>query len=62
MCIKVDSNNAMKTGIQTSIDFLKSIKPFLTNKRFLKNMEITLAEKDKLVTEEKKFVRIFIDH
>ena len=52
----------MKTGIQTSIDFLKSIKPFLTNKRFLKNMEITLAEKDKLVTEEKEFVRIFIDH
>ena len=44
------------------VDFCKSIKWFLTNELFLWNMEIMLAEKDILVTEEKEFVRIFIDH
>ena len=48
--IKVYSNNATKIGIQTNIDFWKLIKSILTNKGFLENMEIKLAEKDKLVT------------
>ena len=52
----------MKTGVQTYKDFWKLIKPFLTNKRFLENAEIMLAEKDNIVTEEKELVRIFNDH
>ena len=52
----------MKTGVQTYKDFWKLIKPFLTNKGFLENAEIMLAEKDNLVTEEKELVRIFNDH
>ena len=32
-------------------DFWKLIKPFLANKGFLKNEEIILDEKDKIVTE-----------
>ena len=51
----------MKTGVQTYKDFWKLIKPFLTNKGFLENAEIMLAEKDNLVTEEKELVRIFND-
>ena len=55
-------NNATKTGIQTNKDFRKLIKPFLTNKRFLENAEIVLAEKDEIVTEEKELARIFNGH
>ena len=52
----------MKTGVQTYKDFWKLIKPFLTNKGFLENAEIMLAEKDNIVTEEKELVLIFNDH
>ena len=48
--IKVYSNNVTKIGVQTNTDFWKFIKSLLTNKGFLENMEIKLAEKDKLVT------------
>ena len=44
------SNNVTKIGVQTNTDFWKFIKSLLTNKGFLENMEIKLAEKDKLVT------------
>ena len=60
--IKVYFNNVTKTGVQTNTDFWKLIKPFLTNKEFLENAEIMLAEMDKIVTEEKELVRIFNDH
>ena len=43
-------------------DLWKLIKPFLTNERFLENAEILLAEKDKIVTEEKQLVRVSNDH
>ena len=59
--IKVNSNNATNNGIQTNVDFWKLVKPFLTNRGFFENIEIMLAEMDKLVTEEKVFVRIFND-
>ena len=60
--IKVYSNNVTKTGVQTNMDFWKLIKLFFANGGFLENMEIMLAEKDKLVAEEKVFVRIFNNH
>ena len=59
---KVYSNNVMKTGVQTNIGFWKLVKPFLTNGGLFEKMDIMLAEIDKLVTEEKVFVRIFNDH
>ena len=43
-------------------DLWKLIKPLLTNERFLENAEILLAEKDKIVTEEKQLVRVSNDH
>ena len=43
-------------------DLWKLIKPFLTNERFLENAEILLAEKDKIVIEEKQLVRVSNDH
>ena len=60
--IKVYFNNMTKTGVETNKDFWKLIKPYLTNKGFLENIEIMLTEKDKIVTEERKLVRIFNDH
>ena len=51
-----------KTAVQTNTDFWKLVKPFLTNKGFFENVEIMLTEKDKIVTEEKKLVKIFNDH
>ena len=51
-----------KTNVQINKDFWKLIKPFLTNKGFLKNGEIMLTEKDKIVTEEKEYTRIFNDN
>ena len=52
--IKVYFNNVTKTRVQTNKNFWKLIKSFLTNKVFLENAEIILAEKDKIVTEEKE--------
>ena len=60
--IKVYFNNVTKTGVQTNKDFWKSIKPYLTNKGFLENVEIMLTEKNKIVTEEKEPVIIFNYH
>ena len=60
--IKVYFKNVTKTDVRTNKDFWKLIKPFLTNKGFLENAEIMLAEKDNIVTEEKELVRIFNDH
>ena len=60
--IKVYFNNVTKTGVQTNKDVLELFKSFLTNKEFLKNVEIMLAEKNKIVTEEKELARIFDDH
>ena len=51
-----------KTGVQTNKDFWKLIKPYLTNKGFLENLEIMLTENNKIVTEEKEPVRIFNYH
>ena len=60
--IKVYFNNVTKTAVQTNTDFWKLVKPFLKNKGFFENVEIMLTEKDKIVTEEKKLVKIFNDH
>ena len=51
--LKLYFNNATKTGVQTNQDFWKLIKPFLTNRGFLENAEIMLAERDKIETKEK---------
>ena len=51
-----------KTVDQTNQDFWKLIKPFLTNEGFLENVEIMLAEKGRIVTEEKELVRFFMEH
>lgn len=51
-------NNVTTAGLQTNKNIWKLVKPFITYKRFVKNVEIMLAEKDKTVTEEKELVRI----
>ena len=50
-----------KIDVQSNRDFWKLIKPSLTYKGLLKNSKIMLAEKDKIVTEEKELARIFND-
>ena len=47
---------------QTNKDFWILIKLFLTERGFLENTEVMLAEEDKIVTEEKGLVTIFNGH
>ena len=42
----------MESGVNTSKEFWKIFKPFLTNKGFFSGYEITLIENDELITEE----------
>ena len=60
--IKVYFINVTKTDFQTNKDFWILIKLFLTERGFLENTEVKLAEEDKIVTEEKGLVRIFNGH
>ena len=52
-CIKNHFSKVTESGVSTSKEFWKIIKPFLTNKGFLSGNEIMLIENDKFITEEK---------
>ena len=42
--------------------FWKTVKPFLTNKGFLINENITIKHKDKIVTDNSKLAHLFNNH
>ena len=47
-------NNVTKAGIITDKNFWTFIKPFLENKGFLENKDITLIEGNKIITSERE--------
>ena len=49
-------------GIITNKNFCTFIKPFLTNKGFLENEDITLIEGNKIITSERELVKTFNEH
>ena len=50
-------------GFVSNEAFWNTVKPFLTNKRFLTNENITIKHKDKIVTDNSKLAHLFInDH
>ena len=60
--IKSFLNNVTKMGIITNKNFWTFIKPFLTNKGFLENKDITLIEGNKIITSERQLAKIFNEH
>ena len=51
-------DNVRKTGVSTNKKFWELIKPFVTNRVFVKNAKITLGEKDE--TEQREVVKILM--
>ena len=49
-------------GIITNKNFWTFIKPFLTNKGFLENKDITLIEGNKIITSERELAKTFNEH
>ena len=49
-------------SIITNKNFWTFIKPFLTNKGFLENKDITLIEGNKIITSERKLAKSFNEH
>ena len=60
--IKNYFSKVTESGVNTSKEFWKIFKPFLTNKGFFSGYEITLIENDELITEEKILAEKFNNH
>ena len=61
-CIKQHLAKITEKGITISKEFWNFIKPFLTNKGFSKNNDITLKNKKEIITDEKKLANLFNSH
>ena len=55
-------NNVTKPGIITNKNFWTFVKPFLTNKGFLVNKDITLIKGNKIITSERELANTFNEH
>ena len=55
-------NNITKRGIATNKSFWTFNKPFLKNKGFLENDDITLIEENKVITSERELAKTFNEH
>ena len=60
--IKSFLKNVTKTGIISNKNFWTFIKPFLTNKGFLENKDITLIEGNKVITSERELAKTVNEH
>ena len=54
-------NKVTKRGITSNKNFF-FIKPFLTNKGFLENNDITITEENKVITNERELAKTFNEH
>ena len=61
-CIKQHLAKITEKGITTNKEFWNFIKPFLTNKGFSKNNDITLKNKKEIITDVKKLADLFTSH
>ena len=55
-------SNVTKRGITTNKNVWTFIMPFLTNKGFLENNDITLIEENKVITSERELSKTFNEH
>ena len=55
-------NNITKTGIIANKNFWTFTQPFLTNKGFLENKDITLIEGSKIITSERELAKTLNEH
>ena len=61
-CIKQNHARFTEKGMTTNEEFWNFIKPFLTNKVFSKNNDITLKNKKEIIIDEKKLADLFNSH
>ena len=59
---KIFPQQQTKKVITTNKNFWTFIKPFLTNKGFLENNDITLIEENKVITSEEELAKTFNEH
>ena len=55
-------SNITSKGIVTNKEFLKTIKPFLTNKVCLENSHIMLINDYNMITDDKTLAKTFNEH
>ena len=55
-------NNVTERGIITNKNIWTFIKPFLTNKGFLQNKDITIIEGNKAINSERELAKTFNEH
>ena len=60
--IKYFLNNITKTSTNTNKNVWTFTKPFLTNKRFLGNKDITFIERNKIITSKKELAKALNKH
>ena len=60
--IKKHFKKATNNGLVLTQDFWNLAKPFLSNKKALYGNDITLAEGEKIIADDKKLVEVFIGH
>ena len=59
---KIFPQQQTKKVITTNKNFWTIIKPFLTNKGYLENNDITLIEENKVITSERELAKTFNEH
>ena len=60
--IKSFLKNVTKRDIIKNKNFWTFIKPFLTNKELLENKDITLIERNKIMTSKRELAKIFNEY
>ena len=58
-CMKNCLKKLTVKSLTTNKSFWKFIKPFLTNKGFIGNNDITLIHKNKIISDEKQLTKLF---
>ena len=58
-CMKNYLKKLTEKGLTTNKSFWKFMKPFLTNKGFIGNNDITLIHKNKIISDEKQLTKLF---
>ena len=58
-CIKNYLKKLTEKGLTTKKSFWKFMKPFLTNKGFTGNNDITLIHQNKIISDEKQLTKLF---
>ena len=58
-CMKNYLKKLTEKDLTTNKSFWKFMRPFLTNKGFIGNNDITLIHKNKIISDEKQLTKLF---